>query len=172
MPQKWQKEEIRNKVKKKKRGNMKTNGLMVYLNPIISTIILFLIKVWNFGISSYFLCYTLINYLLFSKLELKKEKVSTFGNIKGKIKDNKNIVEVIIKCVGGWPMAKWLSLRALLRQPGARWFGSWARTYAASSSRAVAASHMEELEWPTSRIYNYVLRLWGEKKKEKIGNRC
>ena len=34
------------------------------------------------------------------------------------------------------------------------------------------ASHIEELEVLTTRIYNYVLGLWGEKKKRKIGNRC
>ena len=36
-----------------------------------------------------------------------------------------------------------------------------------SSSHAVVASHIAELEWFTTRIYNYVLRLWGEKKKEE-----
>ena len=33
-----------------------------------------------------------------------------------------------------------------------------------SSSHAVAASHMEEIEGLTTRIYSYVLGLWGEKK--------
>ena len=32
-----------------------------------------------------------------------------------------------------------------------------------SSSQAVAAFHVEELEGPTIRIYNCVLGLWGEK---------
>ena len=32
-----------------------------------------------------------------------------------------------------------------------------------SSSQAVVASHMEELEGLTTRIYNYILELWGEK---------
>ena len=33
-----------------------------------------------------------------------------------------------------------------------------------SSSHSVAASQTEELEGPTTRIYNYVLGLWGGKK--------
>ena len=37
---------------------------------------------------------------------------------------------------------------------------------------AMAAAHIEELEGLTTRIYNYVLELWGGKKKRKIGNRC
>ena len=32
-----------------------------------------------------------------------------------------------------------------------------------SSNHAVVAFHIEELEWPTTRIYNYVQGLWGEK---------
>ena len=35
------------------------------------------------------------------------------------------------------------------------------------SSHAVAAAHIEELERLTSRIYNYVLGLWGGKKHNK-----
>ena len=34
-----------------------------------------------------------------------------------------------------------------------------------SSGCAVAASHIQELEWPITRIYIYVLELWGGKKK-------
>ena len=41
-----------------------------------------------------------------------------------------------------------------------------------SLGHAVVASHIEELERLTTRIYNYVLGLWGRKKKRKIGNRC
>ena len=42
-----------------------------------------------------------------------------------------------------------------------------------SSSHAVVASHIEELEGLSTRIYNYVLGLWGEKRKKRnIGNRC
>ena len=35
-----------------------------------------------------------------------------------------------------------------------------------SSSHAVVASYIEKLEGPTTRIYNYVLGLWGGKKEE------
>ena len=35
-----------------------------------------------------------------------------------------------------------------------------------SSSHALVTSHIEELEWPTTRIYNCILGLWGEKKKK------
>ena len=42
-----------------------------------------------------------------------------------------------------------------------------------SANHAVTASHIEELERLTITIYNYVLGLWGQKKKKrKIGNRC
>ena len=37
-----------------------------------------------------------------------------------------------------------------------------------SSSHAVVASHIEELEGPTTRIHSYVLRLWGEKKRGRL----
>ena len=42
-----------------------------------------------------------------------------------------------------------------------------------SSSHAEAASHIAELEGLTTRTYNYILRGFGEKKKEKrkIDNR-
>ena len=36
-----------------------------------------------------------------------------------------------------------------------------------SSSHAVVASYKEELEGLTTRIYNYILELWGGKKKEE-----
>ena len=36
-----------------------------------------------------------------------------------------------------------------------------------SAGHAVAASHIEELEGLTTRIYNYVLWLWGEKERKK-----
>ena len=36
-----------------------------------------------------------------------------------------------------------------------------------SSSHAVVASHVEELEEPTTRKYNYALGLWGGKKTKE-----
>lgn len=41
------------------------------------------------------------------------------------------------------------------------------------NSYTVAAAHREKLEGLTTKIYNYLLGLWGEEKKvRKIGNRC
>ena len=63
-------------------------------------------------------------------------------------------------------MAKWLSLLCF----GGPQFTSLDHGHGlthCSSSHAVVASHIEELEWLTTRIYNYVLGLWGEKKKRK-----
>ena len=59
-------------------------------------------------------------------------------------------------------MAKWLSSCALLHAGSDPGCGP---THC-SSSHAVVVSHTEELEWPTTRIYNYVPGLWGEKKKK------
>ena len=53
--------------------------------------------------------------------------------------------------------------------PAFRWFEAWARTWHCSSSHAEAASHMPQLEGLTTKIYNYVLGGFGEKKgKNKI----
>ena len=80
---------------------------------------------------------------------------------------------------GAGPVAKWLGLHALLRRPRIllvqildvdMWICH------CSSSHAEASSHMAQLEGPTTRIYNYLLGDFREKKKEKkkekkIGNR-
>ena len=50
--------------------------------------------------------------------------------------------------------------------PGLCRFGSWVRTQHHSSSHAEVASHIAELEGPTTRIYNYVLGDFGEKKEK------
>ena len=43
-----------------------------------------------------------------------------------------------------------------------------------STAHAEVTSHIAQPEGPTTRIYNYVLGVFGEKKKKKkkIGNRC
>ena len=46
-------------------------------------------------------------------------------------------------------------------------FGSWARTWYCSLGHVEAASHMPQLEGPTTKIYNYVLGGFGEKKQKK-----
>ena len=70
-------------------------------------------------------------------------------------------------------MASWLRSSSPLRQPG---FGSQAEPHHLSvGSHVLAAAHMEEPEGLTTRIYNYILGLWGGKKRRKkreIGNRC
>ena len=79
---------------------------------------------------------------------------------------------------------------APLQRPGFRWFRSWARTWHCSLGHAVAASQVPQLEGPTTKVYNYVLGGFWEKKhkkkdqqqplaqvpifrkKKKIGNSC
>ena len=76
--------------------------------------------------------------------------------------------------------ALWQSgyVRALLfGGPGFHRFGYWAPTWHCSSGHAALASHVPQLEGPTTKIYNYVPGGFGEKKKEnkkkkkKIDNR-
>ena len=64
-------------------------------------------------------------------------------------------------------MAERLNLCTLLWRHRVRWFGFWAQTYHHLSSHAEAASHIEELEEHTTRISNYILWGFGEKKKEE-----
>ena len=47
------------------------------------------------------------------------------------------------------------------------WVGSWAWSGHCSSSHAEAVSHVAQLEGPTTRIYNYVLRGFVENKKKR-----
>ena len=70
-------------------------------------------------------------------------------------------------------MAEWLSSRAPLQGPGFAGLDPGHGPTHCSSGHVVAASHIEEVQGVTTRIYNYVLGLWGEKKeKRKFGNRC
>ena len=75
----------------------------------------------------------------------------------------------------GSALSEWLSSCALLLQPRvSRRSRSWAQTWPRSSSHARVASHIAELEGPTTRIYNYVLGDFVEKKKKtpRFGKRC
>ena len=65
-------------------------------------------------------------------------------------------------------MAEWLRSRALLQQPRVLPVQSWVRTWHRSSSHAEAASHMPQLEGPTTENNNYVLGDFGRKRKNKI----
>ena len=62
-------------------------------------------------------------------------------------------------------MAEWLSCMFFSGLGYGR-FGSWAQTWYLSSSHAEAASHILQLEGPTTKIYNYVLGSFGEKKEK------
>ena len=72
-----------------------------------------------------------------------------------------------IKWHGGTsgPMAKWLSSYTPLWQPGFAGSDPGHRRTHCSSRHPVAASYIEELEWPMTSIYNYVLGSVGRKKK-------
>ena len=64
-----------------------------------------------------------------------------------------------------WPSS---SVRMLhFSSTGLHWFGYQARTRHHSSGHVEAVSHMTQLEGPTTKIYNYVLGGFGEKKQEK-----
>ena len=61
------------------------------------------------------------------------------------------------------------------RGPGFYRFGYWIWTWHPSSGHAEAASHIAQPEGPTTRIYNYLLGGFEEKKKKgkkEMGNRC
>ena len=71
--------------------------------------------------------------------------------------------------LGAGPMAEWLSSRSAAGGPVFRWFESWARTWHCSSDHAEAASHMLQLEEPTTKNTQLCTGgLWGEKGKNKI----
>ena len=64
-------------------------------------------------------------------------------------------------------MGEWLSSLLCFGGAGFRWFGSWARTWHRSLGHAKAASHIAQAEALRTRMYNYVLGGFGEKKKKK-----
>ena len=68
--------------------------------------------------------------------------------------------------LGAGPMAEWLSSCTPLQRPRVLRFGSWVWTWARSSNHAEAASHMPQLEGPTTKNIQLCTRgLWGEKGK-------
>ena len=53
---------------------------------------------------------------------------------------------------GGWPRGRVVKFaRSAAGGPVFRWFESWARTWHCSSDHAEAASHMPQLEEPTTK---------------------
>ena len=71
------------------------------------------------------------------------------------------------------PDAQWLKFCALTTSAAQVHCLVTEPHHSSVSGHAVVAAHIEELEGLRSRIYNYVLGLWGGKIKErKIGSRC
>ena len=70
----------------------------------------------------------------------------------------------------GWPHGRVVkSVRSAAGGAVFRWFESWARTWHCSSNHAEAASHMLQLEGPTTKNIQLCTRgLWGEKGKNKF----
>ncbi len=69
--------------------------------------------------------------------------------------------------MGPSPMAKWLSSCAPLQWPRVSPVRILGTDMALLSSHAEAASHMPQLEGPTTTMYDYVLGGLGEKKQKK-----
>ena len=70
----------------------------------------------------------------------------------------------------GRPVAEWLSSHAPLWRHEFRQFVSRAWTWHHSSGHVETASHMPQLEGPTTKIYNYVLGGSGGKKQKRTKN--
>ena len=71
------------------------------------------------------------------------------------------------KVFRGRPRGRVVKVTHSFWQPRFCRFGSWAWTWHRSSGQAEAASHMPHPEALTTRIYNYVLEGFGEKKKKE-----
>ena len=68
----------------------------------------------------------------------------------------------------GWPCGQVVKFTpSTLGSPGFHQFESWVQTWHRSSGHAIAASHIAEPEGPTTRICNYILGGFVEKKKKK-----
>ena len=70
--------------------------------------------------------------------------------------------------IRGWPCGRVVKLsRSAAGSPVFRWFESWAQTWHCSSNHSEAASHMPQLEGPTTKnIQLCAGGLWGEKGKK------
>ena len=71
----------------------------------------------------------------------------------------------IYRNAGGWPRGGVVKFtRSTAGGPVFRWFEAWARTWHCSSNHAEAASHMPQLEGPTTKNIQLCTQgLWGEK---------
>ena len=73
------------------------------------------------------------------------------------------------KSSGAGPVAEWFKFTAPLWRPRVSRFGCWARSWHRSSGHAEAASHMPQLEGPTTKNTQLCTRgLWEEKGKIKF----
>lgn len=72
-----------------------------------------------------------------------------------------------ISMEGASTVTQWLGLRPSLQWPGVPGWDKGCRSEHHSSSHAVTASHIDELETPTTRICNYLLGHWGERKAKE-----
>ena len=96
------------------------------------------------------------------KFRLWGQSASTFLVLSRRVEQQEK------SCSGAGPVAEWLSLRALLQQPRVSPVQILAWTWYYSSGHAEAASHMPQLEGPTTK--NTQLCTWGalgEKRKNK-----
>src|SRR3712207_9502328 len=86
------------------------------------------------------------------------------------MKQKKNKYSIKIGPSWGWPRGRVVKFaRSAAGGPVFRRFESWARTWHCSSDHAEAASHMPQLEEPTTKNTQLCTGgLWGEKGKNKI----
>ena len=71
-------------------------------------------------------------------------------------------------CYGGRPHGRVVKFACSTAPPGFRWFRSWVWTWHHSSGHVEAASHMPQLEGPTTKNTQLCTRgFWGEKGKIK-----
>src|SRR3712207_1148301 len=85
------------------------------------------------------------------------------------MKQKKNKYSIKIGPSWGWPRGRVVKFaRSAAGGPVFRRFESWARTWHCSSDHAEAASHMPQLEEPTTKNAQLCTGgLWGEKGKNK-----
>ena len=99
-------------------------------------------------------------------MTLRIEVLCPDNSIPQRERDEKIVEEIIV--TGASSVAKWLSSHALLRcGPVFCCFESWAGTRHGLSGHAEAASHMPQLEGPTTKIYTTMYRGALGRKKEK-----
>ena len=97
---------------------------------------------------------------------MPRKKV-TLAEILPRVTDNQ-LAELKSTEIWGWPRGGVVEFaRSAAGGPVFCWFESWARTWHCSSGHAEAASHMPQLEGPTTKnIQLCTGGLWGEKGKK------